>query len=106
VTEWVNGVAAVTAVGISLVSLVRSSRKEDSEAADKRIDERIKLVLGEDIAVIKFTLTAIQTTLAGNTANNSSLVSKAVSATADAIKDAAVSLNDARFAIRKRGGAS
>lgn len=83
--HWISAGVAVVALGLSVFSLRRSSRKEDVEATDKRIDERIELKVGTQIAVMNERLTTIQAAVI----NNANIVKNTVDATTNAITGAA-----------------
>jgi hypothetical protein len=76
---------AFSALAISAASLLRVTRRESSSATDSRIDERIQLKLGADIAVIKAEVQHISKSLS----SNSELVTASVEATTKAINTAA-----------------
>ena len=86
--SWVSSGVAILALVVSGLSLRRSSTKEDAAAADARIDERIQMKLGVDIAVIKNEVQNIAKALT----SNADLVRNTVDATTNAINEAARAL--------------
>lgn len=83
--SWVGNAVAGFALLLSGLSLRRSSTKEDAAATDVRIDERIQLKFGVDIAVIKNEVQNIAKSLS----SNGDLVRNTVNATTNAITEAA-----------------